>query len=155
MTTETRAEQQVRLVLEQQCSKLFRVLMSALPPDTAATLLLVDYGEPGPFKNSAYITSLPPAELITTVEALVQRWACGSQGAVLYDRSLHGWVPDAELLDALGQLIKQHVPAGVGFAILFGKGGGSQYLATCDREGMAKLFANDLLPTWRSEVARG
>ncbi len=155
MRAETRAETQVRLVLEQQCSKLFRVLVSALPPDTAATLLLVDYGGPGPFKNSAYITSLPKAELIATVESLVQRWKCGSQGEVLHNRAVHGWVPGAALLEALAQLLKRYVPAGVGFALLFGKGGGSQYISTCDRAGMAELFERELLTHWRQEVANG
>jgi hypothetical protein len=152
---ESLAETQVRLLLERQCATLFRVLMSALPPDAAATLIFVDYGEPGLFKNTAYITALKRPELITTVEALVQRWKCGSSGEVLHDRERHGWVPDATMLEALGRLIKKHVPAGVGFALLFGKGGGSQYLATCDREGMTKMFEDDWLPRWREEVARG
>lgn len=150
---ESRAETQVRLVLEQHCAKLFRVLMSALPPDAAATLFFVDYGEPGPFKNSAYISALSKPELIATVESLVQRWKCGSAGAVLHDRVAHGWVPDATMLEALGRLLKGYMPAGVGFALLFGKGAGSQYLATCDRSGMAKLLEDELLPAWRTGAA--
>lgn len=151
--TESLAEKQVRLVLEQQCSKLFRLLMSALPPDAAATLFFVDYGEPGPFKNSAYITALPKPDLIATVEALVQRWKCGSTGAVLHDRGAHGWVPDATMLEALFRLMKEYVPAGVGFALLFGKGACTQYISSCDRAGMATILEDELLPAWRTGAA--
>lgn len=149
----TLVETQVRLILEEQCSTLFRTVMKALPKDATATLLFVDYGEAGePFKNTAYITSLTRPELITTVEALVQRWKCGSQGEVLHDRALHGWVPGGELLEGIGKLMKAYVPAGVGFALLFGKGGGTQYLATIDRPGMTALFENELLAAWRAEA---
>ncbi len=150
---ESIVETQVRVLLEQQCSKLFRVLMSALPTDAAATLFFVDYGEPGPFQNSAYTTALPKPELIATVESLVQRWKCGSIGAVLHDRDAHGWVPDATMLEALFRLMKERVPPGVGFALLFGKGACTQYISSCGREGMAKILENELLPAWRTGAA--
>lgn len=146
-------DDQVRLVLEQQCAKLFRVLVSALPPGASATLLFIDYGEAGErFKNTAYITALTKPELITTVEALVQRWKCGSTGTVLHDPAVHGWVPGGPMLEGLGRLIRPYVPAGVGFALLFGKRDGAQYLSTCDREGMATLLETELLPAWRREA---
>jgi hypothetical protein len=154
MKTETFVERQVRNILEGQCAKLFRATMSALPKDAAATLLLVDYGEKGaPFSNTAYITSLPLAELIVAVEALVLRWRSGSTESVPHDREQHGWVPDAAELVGIGRAVKEVVPAGVGFALLFGRGGDSQYLATIERAGMIELFENELLPTWRAEVA--
>lgn len=152
--TESIAERQVRLVLEQQCSKLFRVLMSALPPDAAATLMMVDYGEPARFKNTAYITALTKPELVEAAEALVLRWKTGApRESLLHDRTTHGWVPDGPMLEALARLIKGVVPAGVGFALMFGKGGATQYIATLDRRGVAQLLENELLPAWRSEVA--
>lgn len=151
--TETLTETQVRLILEEQCAKLFRVVLAPLPKDTMLTLLLVDYGEADePFKNTAYSTSLAKGDLITMVEALVQRWKCGSKSVVLHNRKQHGWIPAGPWLRGLGDLMKEYMPAGVGFALLFGTGPACQYLATIDREAMTALFENELLPAWRSEI---
>lgn len=128
-------DDQVRLVLEQQCSTLFDALMRALPRDATTTLVLVDYGEPGRFKNVAFKTALQAPLLVATVEAQLQRWRCGSAGAVLYDQARHGWVPGEKLIAGLGRLIKERVPAGVGFVLMFGQHDGAQYLSTCDRAG--------------------
>jgi hypothetical protein len=55
MTEETRTQKQVRLVLEQQCVELAKLLKSKVPAGVGFILFLADIGEEG---NIAYVSTV-------------------------------------------------------------------------------------------------
>lgn len=149
--SETMVQKQVRLVLEQQCASAFTKFVAPLARrGYELTLLAFDFGDDQP-GNVAFKTSLQRPPLIATVKALLERWQTGD--APDYDRSVQLLSPDG--LKALGALIKEELPAGVGYAIINGRGATTIYIANGDRESMTEMLARELVPQWEREGAGG
>lgn len=146
MSSETIAEKQVRLVLEQQCAEVFGFVLSLLRTFACgADLSFIAFDSPGP-GNTAFKTTLPRPLFLATLDGAVERWRTGS---AVIDSSVV-LVGLAEL-ERLGRRAKRLLPEGVGHAIIVGRGTTSVYLATAEREGMAELLT-ELVASIRSHA---
>lgn len=154
--TETLPQTQVRLQLEAVGARAFRSLIKRFRPKCALTLVVFDYSEGSaadPYSNLAYCTSLVRSEMAETIETLVKRWAAPPAKPTPHDRRTQGWLPDEWELRTFGDAIKKELHHGVGFALVCGRGERTMYIGTGEREGVAKMLADDLLPGLRGEVA--
>ena len=136
---ESIVQQQLRLVLEQQCAVEFMKLVPRLRR-VGFTLLFVDYGEGG---NVAFKTSLTIRDLVHSFECLVASWRAGTPRVGFDDPGL----PALDELVSISSSIQR--PAGVGHVLLVGNGELTSYIASCDREGVQKMLEDELLPAWR------
>lgn len=143
--TETIVEKQVRLVLERQCSDLFRFLRRALFagfPACDLSLLVFDYA-PG---HTAFATTLPEPLFVATLEGALRRWHTGV-GEV--DPSVP--LVDGAVLEALSTRARTLLPAGVGHGIFVGRGRTSVYIGSGERSGVAELIG-ELLESMRADT---
>jgi hypothetical protein len=144
--TETFVETQVRLVLERQCGDAFMEVLAPMCREGAdMTLIMCDYGDKG---NVAFKTSLSRLDLVRTAEALIERWRTGIVPLCPPDIEL----PDPETFMLLGDELKKRTPAGVGFAVIMGRGALTLYVATIAREDVIALLENEALPHWRADT---
>jgi hypothetical protein len=152
MAVESNAETQYRLQLERTCAGMFMGVRDVVMP-CPQTLLLFDFGEPGAFQNVAFKTTLDQAELVGTAESLIASFARNEQriisAADMRDLRLP---PSALFVDVINAL-KQTVRAGIGFALLLGKGDAVMYGSNANREDVANMIRNDLLPRWRAGIS--
>jgi hypothetical protein len=132
-----------RLWLETACSKEGRRLAKGMLQDRHFTLLFFDYGETG---HVAFTSTLNGAQRVEVFAALLESWRTGTprvgvikDGCTREEFSLE----HAEKLSAEVQC-----PPGVGFALLVGYGA-TYYVATAEREDVARLLAIELLPIWQ------
>lgn len=135
MPAETLVEKQVRLVLERQCSDLFRFLRRALfagAPSCDLSLIVFDYA-PG---HTAYSTTLTRPLFVATLEGALRRWHTGV-GEV--DPSVP--LVDGGVLEALSTRARELLPAGVGHGIFVGRGRTSVYIGSGERSGVAETIA--------------
>jgi hypothetical protein len=149
------AHKQVRLLLEAQCARALNALVKKFHPKCDITLIVFDYSETEAeleFANVAYKTSLHRASLIELLEQRLLRWADPKPPTFQYDPRRHGWLPTEHELPKFGRFLLDQLPPKVGYCLLFGRGQFVQYLAAAERDGVAKMFENDLLPGLRADV---
>lgn len=155
--TETRTQTQVRLMTEACCARAFRALIKKYRPACALTLVAFDFSDGvdvGPYSNLAYCTSLVRADMLATVEALLARWKVKRQ-PMAHDRRTQGWLPDEHEITDYSRFLTKELSSGMGFSLICGVGERTQYVSSAEREGVAMMLADDLLPGLRSEVAVG
>jgi hypothetical protein len=151
---ESLPEKQVRLLLEEQCSRAFGRLLVDYRPSCEITLIAFDFGGgPGvPYSNVAYKSTLPLRAIIRTLEDRLERWAQPNPPRLLHDPKLHGWLPDAGELERMAAALRSLFGQGVGFSLFCGQGQRVQYVSSGEREGVAAMLRDDLLPGLRGDV---
>jgi hypothetical protein len=146
MKAETIVDKQVRLVLERQCAEVFGFVLSLLRQIAApgADLSFLAFDSPGP-GDTAYKTTLPMPLFLTTLEGAVERWRTG---VGVLDPSVV--LVGATELERLGRRATRLLPAGIGHAIIVGRGPTSVYSSSAEREGMA-LLLSELVTSIRTD----
>lgn len=150
--TETTTERQVRLLLEQQCADVFLKTLLPLFGFAPVTLIIADYGEPQPLHNVAFKTTLGVHELITTAELLVERWTRPPEKLLLPHDYPHRDRYALPVLERATQATKDALAAGIGHAIIVGRGKATNYISSMDRGGVSEMLRETLLPAWRQEA---
>jgi hypothetical protein len=130
-------DDQVRLILERQCSDMGRRLFDALGRDAPFILFLFDFGA----ADSGHFAFFSAATLAVT-RRMVQAW-------ILIGVRRFKFVRGADVEEGLSlartardvaRRLKEECPAGVGYALLlWDEGGPIAYLSSGDREDVRRL----------------
>ena len=157
--TESQLAQTLRLQLEAQCARAFNTLHRKFRPKCAVTLICFDYSlDDQPFQHVAYKTSIRlRSEMVGMLAWYVARWADPLAPPIFHSNKLHGWLPELDELTRYSILVKRELKtpqAETGFCLLCGKGTHSEYVGTAERDDVAKMFKDDLIP-WLSGSEEG
>jgi hypothetical protein len=159
--TESHVEKQVRLLLEQKCERLFMVLTGApcfceleegpTPlVELGFTLLVFDYGG-GPLNYVAFKTTLTLPRVAESFRWLLKRWESGAPPMELRREELGGRkLIDLESLKIIHGFLREQLPEEQGYALLVGSEPVARYIASGDRQGVATMIREELLPQWEA-----
>ncbi|HET9954158.1 MAG TPA: hypothetical protein VFQ61_06625 [Polyangiaceae bacterium] len=137
----------MRLLLEKQCKEQALKLADGLLEGVPFTLLWFDLDTTE--GNVAFVgCRISLAGTIRAFETLLASW----EGTAT--RTPFPLRPDEceALMAAVHETIE--APAGIGFALLIGRGDCTAYIAKAEREGVKTLLSKELLPAWRAELDR-
>lgn len=144
------AKTQVRLHHERTCAAIFGDLQ-AVVGNCPLTLCTFDYGN-HEFSSFEFKSTLAPADIAEAFSALIAAWRTGLP-RVIDEASAHTLELPGNpcAISAYGDFVKQSLPDGRGFALLFGRGEATQYIATAERDDMIRMLEAEALPFWRGE----
>ena len=148
---ESNPEKQVRLHLERECGTVFEAVRH-VATSCPLTLLLFDFGDPGEFNNVAFKTTLKLAELVEAAASLRASFARGEQRVIDAVSMRELRLPSTGEFIGIVRALKDAMRPGVGFVVLCGKDDAVMYGSNAEREGVAKMLRDDLLPRWRKDA---
>ena len=120
-----------------------------LQPQCQLSFIAFDLGAGG---SVAFVTTYPESSvLVEIVHELLKRWENPPKKRI-YTAAEVGWLPGLPEIQAYTRAIERAIP-GTGYVLLAGTGKVTQYVSNGDREGIAQMLREEVLPGLIGDMA--